>query len=155
MTITATTRGEMFASEADEGLLVLLTINHVDLSVPIRVVANQENIVSRTEDFIAFPFDIVLPTMAEGSPPRAQLTIDNVSLEIAQAIRQVSSAPTVLIEVVRTDNFDSVELSFPELKLQNVRWDAGQVSGDLTSEDLQLEPYPADAFVPSNFPGLF
>lgn len=153
--VSVTTRGDMFASEADEGLLVLLTIDHDDLAEPIRVVANNENVTSNGNEFIAYPFEIILPTSSPDAPPRAQLTIDNVTREIAQTIRQISSAPTVLIEVVRTDDFDSIEFSFPQLNLKNVRWDAGQVSGDLVSEDLQLEPYPADTFVPSNFPGLF
>lgn len=155
MTLSDTMRGAMFAEETGDGLLALLTISHVDLAAPIRVVHNQVDITSRGDTFTAFPFELVLPTNSPDSPPRARLTIDNVSREIGQAIRTVSSAPTVLIEVVRISDNDAVELSFPALKLKNVRFDVAKVTGDLVSEDLQLEPYPAYAFSPAHFPGLF
>lgn len=152
--VSSTTRSEMFSQFADEGLLILLTIDHADLSVPIRVVNNNVSVTSRTNDFIAFPFDLALPSSTMEGPPKSRLTISNVTREIGEAIRSISSAPTVLIEVVRTDDFDSVELAFPVLKLRNARYDVGQVTGDILSEDLSLEPYPAYSFVPSSFPGI-
>lgn len=155
MTLSTEMQTAMFSQETDDGLLVLLTITHDDLSTPIRVVANGEDITSRGNSFTAFPFEILLPSDEPDSPPNAQLTIDNVSREIGQAIRTISSAAAVLIEVIRLKSLDTVELSFPSLNLRNVRFDAGKVTGDLTSEDLQIEPYPADTFNPSFFPGMF
>ena len=153
--VSVSTQSDMFASSTGEGLLVLLTIDHTDLSVPIRVVNNNVNVTSRGDEFIAYPFDLELPAAAPETAPRARLTIDNVTREIGEAVRSISSSPTVLIEVVRTDDFDTLELAFPLLKLRNVRFDASQVTGDILSEDLQLEPYPAHTFAPSSFPGLF
>lgn len=155
MTVTPATQSDMFASETGEGLLILLTIDHDDLSAPIRVVNNNVNIESRSNTYIAFPFTIILPSDNPESPPTARLEIDNVSREIGETIRSISSAPTVLIEVVRTDDFDTLEMSFPQLKLRNVRFDASKVVGDVLSEDIQLEPYPSTTFNPSNSPGLF
>lgn len=155
MTVSDTARSSMFAEETADGLLALLTIDHPDLTQAIHVVHNTEDIVSRGNTFRAFPFELVLPTSDPDSPPQAQLTIDNVSREIGQAIRAISTAPTVVIEVVRISDFDAVELSFPALKLRNVRFDVSKVTGDLVSEDLQLEPYPAYTFSPADFPGLF
>ncbi len=106
--------------------------------------------------FIGLPFTIRLPSDEAGSPPSSRLEIDNVSLEITAAIRNaVSSPPTVQIDVVRVLDQDAVELTFPLLKLRNVRANVGRVTGDLFSEDLQIEPYPNDRFVPGYFPGLF
>lgn len=155
MTVSDIARRSMFAEETSDGLLALLTIDHADLSTPIRVVHNKVDIVSRGNTFTAFPFDLILPTSSSDSPPKAQLTIDNVSREIGQAIRTVSSAPTVLIEVVRINDFDAVELSFPTLKMRNVRFDVSKVTGDIVSEDLQFEPYPVFTFSPAHFPGIF
>lgn len=155
MPISNTLRGAMFSEETSDGLLVLLTIAHVDLPDPIRIVNNKTNVTSRGEEFIAFPFEIVLPTSSPDAPPKAQLIIDNVSRELGQIIRTISSAPTVLIEVVRINNFDSLELSFPAFKMKNVRFDVSQVRGDLVSDDLQIDPYPVHTFSPANFPGLF
>ena len=58
--VSTATRSDMFASATDEGLLVLLTIDHDDLSVPIRVVNNNANVQSRGDDFIAFSFDLII-----------------------------------------------------------------------------------------------
>lgn len=153
--VSTTTQAEMFAPEADEGLLALLTINHADLTDPIRVVNNNENITSRGNLFTAFPFEIILPDDNPESAPRARLTIDNVSREIGQAVRQISSAATVLIEIVRTDDYDTLEMSFPTLSLRNVRFDALKVTGDVLAADIHLEQYPAYTFNPSTTPGLF
>ena len=153
MTTALTTSA--FAQDTDEVWLVLITIDHDDLAQPIRVVNNTEDITSNGETFVGFPFDITLPDAREDAPPRARLVIDNVSREIAQAVRTITSAPTVTIEVVRAGDPDTVEQSWPFFKLRNVKWDVAQVSGDLTLEDFTREPYPAGIFSPASFPGLF
>jgi len=153
--ISDATRGNMFAEETDDGLLVLLTIDHEDLASPIRVVNNKVDVTSQNEMFIAFPFDFTLPTNDPDSPSRAQLVIDNVSREILFTMRSISSAPTVKIQVVRMLDTDEIELSLPAMRMVNIRADFEKVIGDLVSEDLQLEPYPAYTFSPAYFPGLF
>jgi len=152
--VTTALKTAAFSQDTDEGVLVLLTIDHDDISPPIRVVNNTEHVASRGNTFIAFPFSLVLPSSDERSPPVARLTIDNVSREIAQSIRLISTAPDVLIEVVRMKDTEVVELSFPGFRLRNVKWDASTVSGDLVVEDIAQEPYPAFTFSPADFPGL-
>lgn len=155
MTVSNEARSSMFAEETSDGLLVLLTIDHDDLVSPIRLVNNNVNVTSRGEEFIAFPFELILPTSNADTPPKAQLTIDNVSLELGQVIRTISSAPELLIEVIRINDFDALEVAFPAFKLKNVRFDVSQIRGELVSEDLQVEPYPSHTFSPAHFPGLF
>ena len=155
MTVSAAFKRDVFDPETAEAFLVLLTIDHADIDPPIRVVNNTENITSRGDEFIAFPFDIELPDNTREAPPRARLTIDNVSREIAQSIRLITSAPTVLIELIRASAPDTVEVAFPAFNLRDVKWDMLQVSGDLTVEDLMTEPFPAGQFTPAHFPGLF
>lgn len=155
MTVSTEARDAMFAQETADGLLMLLTIDHATLSSPIRVVNNHVAVTSRSNEFVGFPFQLTLPSSDPSTPPRARLTIDNVSREIGQVIRQITSAATVLIEVVLLSDADSVELALPALSLRNVRVDAAQVTGDISSEDLELEPFPSRGFTPSYFPGLF
>lgn len=153
MTTALTTSA--YAQSTDEVWLVLVTIEHDDLSAPIRVVNNTEDVTSGGDTYTAFPFDITLPDAREDAPPRARLAIDNVSREIAQAIRSISSAATVTLEVIRAADPDTIEISWPFFKLTNVKWDVAQVSGDLTLEDFTSEPFPAGIFSPAGFPGLF
>lgn len=150
-----TLRTSAFAADTDEVWLALITIEHDDLAEPIRVVNNTENITSGGDLYIGFPFDITLPDSREDAPSRAQLVIDNVSREIAQAVRTITSPPTVTIEIVRAADPDTIELVWPFFSLRNVKWDAMKVSGELVFEDFTNEPYPAGVFSPASFPGLF
>lgn len=146
---------ELYKPESSDPFLALLTIDHADLTVPIRVVCNNEDVASRGEEFIAFPFGFTLPDDKEDAPPGASLTISNVSREIGQAIRSIVGPPTVLIEVVRASDPDTVELVSPVFLLRSVRYDAQQVTGVLMVEDLTREPFPALKFTPGPFPAVF
>lgn len=143
-----------FAADTADVWLVLVTIDHDDFAEPIRVVNNTENVTSRGELYVGFPFDATLPDSREDASPRARLVIDNTSREIAQAIRSITSAPIVTLEIIRAADPDTVEISLPYFTLRNVKWDAGKVSGDLSLEDFTSEPYPAGTFTPAYFPGL-
>jgi len=153
MTISGDLKTDAWSPESNQPL-VLLTIDHTDLANPIRVVANTEDITSNGNTFTAFPFEIRLPDSNEDAPPTARLRVDNVSREIGQTIRQITSAASVTIEVVRQEALDTVELSFPSMRLVDVRFDALSVQGDLEFEDLAREPFPARTFSPAEFPGL-
>lgn len=141
-------------SPASDQPLILLKIDHADLAEPIFVVNDRKNVTSSGQEYIAFPFEIRLPDSLEDAPPRAQLLIDNVSREIGQAIRDISTAATVTIFVVLRVDPDTIEMQFPTMRLTNIRYDALQVRGDLEFEDLTREPFPARIFSPAEFPGL-
>ncbi|NDC57532.1 MAG: DUF1833 domain-containing protein, partial [Alphaproteobacteria bacterium] len=76
--LSATAVASLTAETTDEVWLPLVTISHADLSSPIRVVANNENITSRGNTFIGYPFEIELPSQNDQSPGEARLRIDNV-----------------------------------------------------------------------------
>lgn len=154
MTLSQTARAQVFNQE-DGGFLILLTITHDLLPSPIRVVNNTENVISGGNEYIRYPFDVQLPDERDGSAPIAKLTIDNVSREIVQTLRQISTPPTIGIQVVRLDNPDSVEMSLPTFKLRNVSFDALTISGDLIIDDVTKEGFPARSFTPAEYPGLF
>jgi len=151
--VTDDLKRDAWAAESDLPL-VLLTLDHDDLAAPIRVVNNREDVTSRGDVFVAFPFEIALPDDLGDAPPRARLRIDNVSREIGEAIRTITTAAAVTIEVVRQDALDTVEMQFPAMKLVNVQYDVLTVTGDLEFEDLTKEPYPTHIFSPAEYPGL-
>lgn len=143
------------AQETDEAFLVLLTIDHDDFSVPIRVCSDAVDVTSRSNSYVSFPFDLVLPDDTDNQSPRARLTIDNVDRQVVQAIRQIDTAPSVLIEIIRAADPDTVEASFPDFIMTDISYDALTVSGELTLEDFTAEPFPAGVFSPAEFPALF
>ena len=154
MAVSDELKVEAWSPESDLPL-VLLKIDHVDIAPPILVVNNNEAITSGGDVYNAFPFEIRLPDNLEDAPPRSRLRIDNVSREIGQALRNMTGVPAdVTIEIVRQDDPDTIELSWPAMRLVNVRWDFLTVEGDLEFEDLVREPYPFLTFSPAEFPGV-
>jgi hypothetical protein len=153
MTISQNLKEDAWSQESNLPL-VLLEIDHEDLAEPIRVVNNKTNITSNGDVYVGYPFDILLPDSAEDAPPRAKLKIDNVSREIAQTIRLISSPPSVTIKIIRQETPDIIEAEFPGMTLRVVPYDALTVEGTLEFEDLVREPYPAYTFNPANYPGI-
>jgi len=154
MAITNALKEAAYAQETDDVFLVLLTITHDDIT-PIRVVNNNENITSDSNLFVAYPFEITLPDSTGDGTPSAQLIIDNVSREIAESIRNITTAPKVSISVIRAADPDTIEITFAPFTLRNVKWDMMKISGDLSMEDIAHEPFPIGQFSPAQFQGLF
>lgn len=155
MPLSAKATAALFAQETAEVFLVLLTVEHQDLAEPIRVVNNTEDITSRGHLFVGWPFEVTLPDSDPQQVSRATLRIDNVDRQITAAIRGLTSSPTLTFEVIMASTPDVVEVSFGNMQLESVQYDALEISGELTYENVLIEPYPGDSFTPQNFPGLF
>lgn len=153
--LTSLTRQAIYAAETGDAFLILLTIDHDDLEQPIRVTSDAVETESRGDTFTPFPFDLILPDDLDDRSPRARLVIDNIDRQIVMAVRNLSSSPNVLIEIVRAADADTVEAQFVDFKLTTVAYDVHKVEGNLTIEDFTAEPFPAAVFSPSLFPGLF
>jgi len=152
------------AQETDKAFIILLTLEHEDLSAPIRVtqdsmqdlpISGGRGVISRGNEFVALPFEIVLPDENEDQSPRAKLKIDNISREIVAAVRSITSPASAMLEIVLSQDPDVVEMQLLDFQLRNVTYDAFVVEGDLTVEQFDLEPFPAGRITPSRFPGVF
>ena len=154
-TLSSTAIASMFAQETDEVYIMLLTISHERLSTPLRVCSDSADITSRGNLFVAYPFEFLLPSDEEGSPPVSSIAIDNVDRDIVDSLRQIDSPASFLIEIIRFDEPNTVEISWDDFQLRKVNGDLFQVTGELSIEDIILEPYPYEAFTPAKFRGLF
>lgn len=153
-TLSSTAIASAHAQETGEVWLVLLTISHSSLPAPIRVVNNNEDITSRGNLYQAFPFEIILPGEDPDGVTKALLRFDNVERTAITAIRGLTSAPAVTIEVILASAPDVVEISFSGLTVKNVNFDAVQIEGELHFESLWTEPITY-TMTPSRLPGLF
>jgi hypothetical protein len=153
--VSATFKQAAFAQETDEAFLVLITLDHEDLTSPIRVVNNQVAITSNGNTFQPYAFKLTVPDDTERNLSQGRLSIDNISREIIEAIRSISSAPSVTIQVVLASDPDTVEIEYSDFELKNITYDAEVVSGNLVIETFVKEPFPGESFTPGNFPGLF
>ena len=142
---TSTAANEDLNAENSEGIfLALLTVTHPQLSTPIRLANNEENITSRGNVYQKFAFELRLPRDSEATPPRARARIDNVDQQIVTAIRLLDQpAADILIEIIRAADPDVVEWPFPTLKMVSVSWDALIIDAEIIDPDLDgEEPYP-------------
>lgn len=142
------------AQATSEVWLVLLTLSHPSMATPIRLVNNNENVVSRGNTFIAFPFEVELPGEDPDQPPKSTLRIDNVDRRVLQTLRSITAPPTVTLEVILASAPDQVEVSFTNMTLRNAQYDVSTVSGELTFDGIYTEPVTL-TMTPSRFPGMF
>jgi len=154
-TLSLAARKAVNAQETDEVFLLLLTLDHEDITEPIRVVNNTVDIVSQGETYIAYPFEIALPDEDAESVARVTLRIDNVDRKIVKSLRSISSPLSVGLEVVMAASPDTVEAGPFNMTLVSAEYDALTVTGELAFEDVLNEPFPGHAYVPSDYPGLF
>lgn len=152
--LTAAAKNAIFASQSSSAFLILLTIDHDDLATPIRVTSDAVDTVSNGDTYSPFPFLISLPNETDDELARVKLTIDAIDRSIIETIRSLSSAPTVEMNVVLSDDTDTVEAGPFNFTLRNVEYDALAVTGDLQFEDILNQQWPADSFDPVNYPGL-
>lgn len=153
--LSLTARQAINAQETGEVFLFLLTIDDASLAAPIRVVNNTVNVTSNGNEFVAYPFEITFPDDDAETVGGATLRIDNVDRQIVQAVRSITSAPAVTLEVVMASAPDTVEAGPFDFSLQGVSYDALAVQGQLVFEDVLNAAIPQHTMTPQTFPGLF
>lgn len=154
-TLTLPAVNSMMAEDTSEVWLTLLTMNHVDLPEPIRVVNNLVNMTSRGNEYVAFPFEFNLPLDDAESLPSVQIKIDNIELLVMETIRGLSSPPNVVIEVVLASSPDLVEMAIYDMTMREANYDAQEITADLVIEDVLNQRWPANTYNPAQFAGLF
>ena len=157
-------KAAIYAQSTDECFIILITINHSSFSEPVRVasdplellpIAGVRGVISNGDEYLYLPFVIELPAQDDTGVAKARLSVDNISREIVSAVRNADSALSIDIDIVLASDPDTVEASISDFRLERVTYDAFTVSGDISVEYFDLEPFPARRFTPSDFPGLF
>jgi hypothetical protein len=155
MTYSSTFVEALVSQNTDEVFLFLLTLSHPDLSTPIRVVNNVENITSRSLVYQAFPFELILPQDDGDSLPQVVITLSNVSLEFIDEIRALNGALDVKLEVILASSPNTVEMSIDGMKTYTISYDTQSIQATCQVEDVLNMSFPNELYMPSNFPGLF
>lgn len=157
-------RQAVFAQDTSQVFIMLLTITHPNFVEPIRLssdpttilpIAGFRGTISRGNEYVYMPFSVALPSQDDTGIARANISIDNIDRQIVMYIRQADSALSVNLEIVMASSPDSVEVSAPDFRLEKVSYDALTVSGDLSLEYYDLEPYSKLRFTPNAFTGMF
>lgn len=112
-------------------------------------------VVSNSNNFIFVPVELSLPTEEDNSAPKCSLVIHDVTRYLTPIIRDITSPPKVLIELVLTSSPDTPEASFSGFYISNITYNADTVTCELTMTDFAVEPFPCYTFTPQYFPGIF
>jgi hypothetical protein len=157
----------LFAQESTTPIIVLLTISGTGIATPVRLCdqflerlsETSEEVVygltSNGNDFYYLPFNLSLPTEEFANAPRCTLTLNDVTRYLIPTIRNISTPPSVQIDIILASDPDTVEITFGGFVMTNIRYNANSITADLVIESLEIEPFPAHSFTPSYFPGLF
>lgn len=155
-TYTPAGRRNLLATSADEPFLVLLEITHPDLEVPVRVANDTVNITARGNEYVACPFELVLPDDVAEQVPKAQLRVDNIGRELTQWLeysRGGKGAKCRIIQCLRSDP-DVFEYDMT-LDMTSMSIDNQTVSSDLGFQNTLMLPAVAVRYDPKSTPGGF
>lgn len=136
--------------------MILLEIYHPDLSAPVRVINDTQDLTSNGNLFIACPFRFVLPDDFEGQIPKAKLAVDNVGRDLMYWIETSGGGEgsTVRILQIMRSRPDTIEWEIT-MNLFNVMVTMQEVSADLGYEKLYSKPAILWQYRPDNSPGVF
>lgn len=135
-------RQQLFQPFRDEEIKVLLEINHSSFSAPFRFVSDIEPIESNGETYLAFPFEITLPTDDEREPG-ATIRIQNVDDRIGTTLLQLGTTPVdVDIRIVMKSTPDIVEIEWTQFELVDVEINIMMITGRLVVRGQVTEPTP-------------
>ncbi len=153
-TLSSAAIASLLAQETSEAWLILLAISHADMTT-IRVTSDGVDTVSNGDTYIAFPFEIMMPSEQSDQMAKVVLRIDNIDQTIIAEIRALTNEPTVSMSVVMASDPDTIEAGPFEFSLKGASYNQFTIEGNLSFEDILNEAFPADSFTPGNFPGIF
>ena len=146
------------APTIDDAFLFLLTVR--DDSVPgqpvvLRGVNNLEDVVSNGETFVAFPFNLTLPTDQGQRPQNVKLTVANIGRELVNVLRKSMSPPDVTIELVLSGDPDSIQKRIDFLTVASVSYNAETIEFTLATSSVFQRKTISATYHPSEFKSLF
>lgn len=113
---------------------------------------------SNGQAFIAYPqMRVTLPAEQEDRTPRVSITLEDVDQTIEAALRNLNPTdpPTVDIELIASDELNTVQVGVYGLHIVSAEGDGTSIECELGSDNLIALRSPGCFFLPSVSPGLF
>lgn len=165
--LSSAAKAALFAQEADNTFITLVTFTGTGISPPVRIADNYTQrisetdtevtygVISRSNNYLFLPFNLTLPIEDSDQIPQCQIRINDVTRFLIPTIRNLTTTMTATIELVLKTSPNTVEVSFPNFLVGGIQYNADAIIATLTVASLVNEPFPAHTFTPSYFPGLF
>lgn len=154
-TLSSATVAALLKQQTEQVFLILIEIDHADLASPIRLVNNNADVTSGGDDYTAAAFEFTPPVEVDGSIKPSTIAFDAVDRSIIEAVRSISSAPTVTAEIIRADAPDTIEAGPWVFYLRNVTYNMTGVSGELVPDNGLRNNFGTVSYKNTSFPGLF
>lgn len=145
---------QLYGQQSSDPFLTIITVSHTSFGTR-RYVNNTEDLISNGETFVAFPFRITLPADDGETQRSAQIEFDNVSLELLDEIRSVTSPMDLKVEMVLASDPDSIQITLENLKLRNINYDRQKIRATISMDDFLNSEVTSERYEPHNFPGLY
>ena len=154
------------APESPDALIAFLTVSHLLLPEPIRVVSDVMDYMAGGYLFTGLPFEFGILTDSEG-PLMTELRMQNVDARIGRALLGLNDRANVALEIRSSTDFDlsvdprtelpggSAIYAFTGFDLIDVKVTASDVSGRVMLRDYSQEPWPGTRCTQSRMPALF
>lgn len=152
--LSSTAQQETYKLESTDTWIALLTIDHPDLTEPVRISSDSVDTDSLGETYSAIPFKFILPSDKEGRVTAVDIQVENVTQLLIPDIRAVNSRATLLIQMVLASDPDVVEVEFNNFYLKKVDYDAVQMTARFVQDSDRTTPFGL-FFTPSNAPSVF
>ena len=143
----------IYQSTSQDAFLFLLTITTP--TDTIRVVNDWQNLTSRGDTYLSFPFSLSLPMDTGDTQNEIRLVIDNVDQTMVEAIRGLPEPPQVKVEMVISSTPDTVEKTIDFLRLTSVEYDALSITGKLRPDNILARKFPQSTYDSLQFPNLY
>lgn len=151
----------MMARDSGHVTLDIAIIEHDDLSPPLRIVNNQEDIVVSGYTYTACGFEFKPPDDKDTGMPLGRITMNNTDLWLTPTIRALSGEYRITVKRVSPTNltadppvFNTIETTMQPMTLTSIQYDKATVRGQLSHANLN-KGYPGDKFSPLKTPGVF
>lgn len=154
MTLGPDIRTELYAEDGEQAVIYLLTIEHPDIA-PIRITDDNVDHVSQGEVFESTPMEVSLPDELDDEDRAIRIRIDNVASDVLEKLENLPGPPEVTLELALSDDLDAIRGGPFTLELDDVGFNAVDISGELVFDDLVNDTYPKVTFTPQTAPGLF
>lgn len=153
--VSSITRQALQGAQTEKVFLILITIDHPDLVSPLHLVNNNEDIISNGVTYQGMAFKFTPPVEEDGTIKNTKILIDNVDRQLVLAVRSITSAPTLVASIIRSDAPDVIEAGPWNFIVRNVSYNVMQVSGELVPDN-PLRLYASQlSYRNIEFPGLY
>ena len=151
--------------------IALFIIEHTDLPKPIRLSTDNAVRISDdpyvlgtrstwrgsnplTEPFLWVIASAILPGDAEDAPATAQIVLENLDSEMVELLKSFTDPATIHMAGVLASSPDDIEVEQLDLQIVSADVTAGEITLQISREDMDLEPCPPGRFTRMRFPGL-